>query len=82
LISEISKDFVFELRIPPSALELGDFERNQTIIKAKFEAVTPSKEVLIGGSELNLTFFNHYESLVAREENTDVVENYLRVRAA
>jgi len=51
-------------------------------VKAEFKAVTPSKELLIGGSELSLTFFNHYESLAAREENSEVIENYLRVRAA
>lgn len=73
LISDVSKDFVFELNIPACAFELGDFERNQTILKATFEAVTPSKEIIIGGSQLSLTFFNHYESLAVREEDAEVV---------
>ena len=44
LMMGVSKDFMFEIMIPPVNFKLGDHERNPTILNAKLEITSADDE--------------------------------------
>lgn len=82
LMSGITKDFVFELEIPNINTEVGDLDRDHTIMEAIFTAKNLSNQNKDGECTLQLTLLNKDENIPDTVENVDVIENYLRVKAA
>jgi len=87
LFSGVSKDFVFELILPPKVVaKLNDAARNAEIITASLVA-TPvcfvSSTKVVKDAKLTLTLFTNSEIVPAESEMNDAVEfNYLRVQAS
>lgn len=83
LLSGVQKDFILEINIPPSAIKLGDMERNVQFLEISVSAsnVDLSKTVTKQGT-LDVTFYNEDEEVPNFEEDPDVMFNYLRVHAA
>jgi len=82
LMSEISKDYVFEITIPAIKAEVGDLDREHKIIEGSFTAKALNNKQLTGSIILRLALFNKNEDILEVNENIDVIENYLRVKAA
>lgn len=57
-MSGITKDFVFELEIPNINTEVGDLDRDHTIMEAIFTAKTMSNQNKNGECSLELTLLN------------------------
>jgi len=81
-MTEISKDFVFELTIPAISGEVGDIGREHIVIDCSFQGKGVQGQVLNGKATLTLTLINPHEEIAEANENVDVIENYLRVKAA
>lgn len=66
-----------------NSIELKDTDRIQQVLLSRFEAITPSKEVMSGTAELKLTFFNSNEaSSVQVAQDGVALANYLRAKTA
>lgn len=81
-MSGITRDFVFELDIPAINTEVGDIERDHNVIEGIFTAKSINHKNLTGECCLELTLLNENENIPETIENVEVVENYLRVKAA
>ena len=82
LMSGVSKDFVFELTFPAIAGEVGDAAREHVIMEAVMEARGVQGQAMAGASALSVTLINQNEEIAEVNENVDVIENYLRVKAS
>ena len=82
LMSEISKDYVFELTIPKIEGEVGDVGREHVVCEGILGAKGVQGQQMAGASSLSLTLINPNEEIAEINENVDVIENYLRVKAA
>lgn len=82
MMSGISKDYVFELEIPAIDAEVGDLDRDHNIIEGIFMAKGVNGKNISGECVLKLTMLNHNEEIPEENENVDVTENYIRVKAA
>lgn len=82
LMTEASKDFVFELTIPAIPAEVGDVGREHIVIEGILGAKGVNGQEMGGAASLSLTLINAHESIAEENENVDVIENYLRVKAA
>lgn len=61
---------------------MGDIEREHPVIEAQLLVKGVNNESLNKQALLSLTLINSNESIAEINENSDVVENYLRVKAA
>ena len=82
LMSGVSKDFVFELTFPAIEGEVGDVGREHVIMEAVMEAKGVQGQAMGGESSLSVTLINKNEEIAEVNENVDVIENYLRVKAS
>lgn len=82
MMSEITKEFVFELTIPAIAGEVGDNVREHVILQSILAAKGIQGQQMAGAASLSLTLINPHEEIAEINENVDVIENYLRVKAA
>lgn len=80
-MSEVSKDFVFELLIPKIEGEVGDVGRENVVLEAILSAKGVQGQQMAGAASLSLTLINVHEEIAQINENVDVIENYLRVKA-
>jgi uncharacterized protein YegL len=82
MMSEISKEFVFELTVPAIGGEVGDIGREHVVLEGIMQAKGVHGQQMEGACNLFLTLINPHEEIAEVNENVDVIENYLRVKAA
>lgn len=86
LISGVSKEYIFEVSIPPISSSIGDHERNAVWVEASLSARQvgdDSKPPIKLSAELIYTVFNETEEIPPDSEiDEDVLFNVLRVRGA
>lgn len=81
IMSEVSKDFVFELTVPNIAGEVGDIGREHIVCEGILAAKGVTGQQMGGACNLTLALINPHEEIAEINENVDVIENYLRVKA-
>lgn len=81
IMSEVSKDFVFELTVPNIAGEVGDIGREHIVCEGILAAKGVTGQQMGGACSLTLALINPHEEIAEINENVDVIENYLRVKA-
>ena len=72
---------MFELTVPNIAGEVGDMEREHIVCEAILGAKGVQGQQIAGAASLSLTLINPQEEIAEINENIDVIENYLRVKA-
>ncbi len=82
LMSEISKDYVFELTIPKIEGEVGDLDREHVVCEGILGAKGVLGQQMAGECSLSIALINPNEEIAEVNENVDVIENYLRMKAA
>ena len=82
LMSGISKDYVFEMSIPHIDAEVGDIDRDHEVLEGNFIAKGIDNQNISGECFLRLTLLNENEEIPEINENVEVIENYLRVKAS
>ena len=82
MMSERSKEFVFELAIPAIPGEVGDIGRQHVVLEGIMEAKGVNNQQMAGECNLSLTLINPHEEIAEINENVDVIENYLRAKEA
>lgn len=86
LMSGISKEYIFELELPPCNFKIGDHERNAVLMTADLECknISDEKIPVKRTAELPLTIFNENEVIPPDSEVIDeaVQFNIYRVRGA
>jgi len=80
-MSEISKEFMFELTIPAIGGDVGDIGREHVALEGIMQAKGINKQQMDGACSLTLTLINSHEEIAEINENVEVIENYLRVKA-
>lgn len=72
-MSQISKDYVFELTIPKIEGEVGDLNREHVICEGILGAKGILGQQMAGASSLSLTLINPNEEIAQVNENVDVI---------
>jgi len=62
-MSEVSKDFVFELLIPKIEGEVGDVGRENVVLEAILSAKGVQGQQMAGAASLSLTLINVHEEI-------------------
>jgi len=68
-MSEISKEFVFELTIPAIMGEVGDIIREHVAVEAIMQAKGINNQQMAGTCALSLTLINSNEEIAEINEN-------------
>lgn len=86
-MSGVSKEFIFEISMPPCNFTVGDQARNSVLVTATLLAKevggSDDKNLVKKEAEMLLTIFNENQVIPADSEvDEDVQFNILRVRGA